>query len=196
LEWNASLKDLSFADKVQNAWFQSVVTRTAGFNSVDLSTLTKPGTYVMMLLMSVGGSPGGTAGGIKTTTFMVLMFTAANIIRGRLEVQMFGRHLKHTTVYRALTVVMLFIGVATLAFFLLIMSQPLDSEKLLFEVVSALGTAGLSLGVTPQLDAFGKAVIMTCMFLGRVGPLSVFIFMLEQPNRKRWTLPSEDVVVG
>jgi trk system potassium uptake protein TrkH len=196
LEWNASLKDLSFMDKLHNAWFQSVMTRTAGFNAVDFTNLSTPSTYVMMLLMFVGGSPGGTAGGIKTTTFMILIFTAANIIRGRLEVQMFGRHLKHTTVYRALTVTLLAMGLATVAFLLLIMSQSIDSEKLLFEVVSAIGTVGLSLGITSQLDAFGKAVIMACMFLGRVGPLSVFIFMLEQPVRKRWTLPSEDVVVG
>jgi trk system potassium uptake protein TrkH len=196
MEWNASFKELSIADKLNNAWFQSVVARTAGFNAVDLTSLSTPATYVMMLLMFVGGSPGGTAGGIKTTTFMVLIYTASNIIRGRQEVQIFGRHLKHTTVYRALTVVLLFLGMATVAFMLLVMSQTLDSEKLLFEVISALGTVGLSLGITPQLDAFGKAVIMACMFLGRVGPLSVFIFMLEQPNRKRWTLPSEDVVVG
>jgi trk system potassium uptake protein TrkH len=196
LEWNASLKDLSVMDKLHNAWFQSVTTRTAGFNSVDMTALTKPSIYVMMLLMLVGGSPGGTAGGIKTTTFMVLIFTAANIIRGRMEVQMFGRHMKHTTVYRALTVTLLALAVATVAFLLLIMSQPIDSEKLLFEVISALGTVGLSLGITSQLDAFGKAVIMACMFIGRVGALSIFIFMLEQPVRKRWTLPSEDVVVG
>jgi trk system potassium uptake protein TrkH len=196
LEWNASLKELSFMDKVHNAWFQSVITRTAGFNSVDMNALTKPSFYVMMLLMFVGGSPGGTAGGIKTTTFMVLLFTAANIIRGRLEVQMFGRHLKHTTVYRAFTVTLLAMGVATVAFLLLIMSQAIDSEKLLFEVISAFGTVGLSLGATSQLDAFGKAVIMACMFMGRVGTLSIFIFMLEQPVRKRWTLPSEDVVVS
>jgi trk system potassium uptake protein TrkH len=196
LEWNASLKDLSVMDKLHNAWFQSVTTRTAGFNSVDMTALTTPSIYVMMLLMFVGGSPGGTAGGIKTTTFMVLIFTATNIIRGRMEVQMFGRHLKHTTVYRALTVTLLAMGVATVAFLLLILSQPIASEKLLFEVISALGTVGLSLGITPQLDAFGKAVIMACMFMGRVGSLSIFIFMLEQPVRKRWTLPSEDVVVS
>jgi trk system potassium uptake protein TrkH len=196
LEWNASLKNLSVMDKLHNAWFQSVTARTAGFNAVDMTTVTTPSIYVTMLLMFVGGSPGGTAGGIKTTTFMVLIFTATNIIRGRTEVQMFGRHLKHTTVYRALTVTFLAMGVATVAFLLLILSQPIASEKLLFEVISALGTVGLSLGITPQLDAFGKAVIMACMFMGRVGSLSIFIFMLEQPVRKRWTLPSEDVVVS
>ncbi|WP_141734183.1 TrkH family potassium uptake protein [Oligoflexus tunisiensis] len=195
LEWNAAFKDLSVADKIHNAWFHSVTTRTAGFNAVDMTTLTKSSTYVMMFLMFVGGSPGGTSGGIKTTTFMVLLFTAANIIRGRQEVQILGRHLRHSTVYRAMTVTFLAMAVVTLAFLILLMSQPLDSEKLLFEVFAALGTAGLSLGITPQLDAFGKAVIMACMFLGRVGPLSVFIFMLEQPTRSRWTLPSEDVVV-
>ncbi len=109
---------------------------------------------------------------------------------------MFGRHLKHTTVYRAFTVTLLAMAVATVAFLLLMLSQPINSEKLLFEVISALGTVGLSLGITAQLDAFGKAVIMACMFLGRIGALSVFIFMLEQPVRKRWTLPSEDVVVS
>ncbi|HYX31730.1 MAG TPA: potassium transporter TrkG [Oligoflexus sp.] len=195
-EWSASLKDLSVIDKFHNSWFLSVSTRTAGFNATDMSTLSKPSIYVIMLLMFVGGSPGGTAGGIKTTTFMVLIFTAANIIRGRLEVTMFGRHLKHTTVYRAFTVTLLAMGVATLAFLLLILSQPLASEPLLFEVISALATTGLSLGITPQLDSFGKIVIMACMFFGRVGALSIFIFMLEQPIRPRWTLPSEDVVVS
>jgi trk system potassium uptake protein TrkH len=195
LEWNGSFQDLSVADKIHNAWFHSVTTRTAGFSTVDISSMNQASLYVMMLLMFIGGSPGGTSGGIKTTTFMVLVYTAVNIIRGRQEVQILGRHLRHSTVYRAMTVTFLAASVVILAFLILVMSQPLDSQKLLFEVFAAVGTAGLSLGVTPQLDAFGKAVIMACMFLGRVGPLSVFIFMLEQPTRSRWTLPSEDVVV-
>jgi trk system potassium uptake protein TrkH len=196
LEWNASFKHLSIIDKFHNAWFQSVTTRTAGFNSVDMTTLNEASIYVMIALMFVGGSPGGTSGGIKTTTFMILIFTASNIIRGRTELQIFGRHLKHTTVYRAFTVTLLAMAVAMVAFLLLVLTQAIDNEKLLFEVISALGTVGLSLNVTPQLDAFGKVVIMACMFLGRVGALSVFIFMLEQPTRTRWTLPSEDVVVS
>jgi trk system potassium uptake protein len=196
LEWNGSLQTLSLSDKIHNAWFQSVTTRTAGFNSIDMASLDKPAIYIMMVLMVIGGSPGGTAGGIKTTTFMVLVFTAINIIRGRQEVLIFGRHLRHSTVYKALTATLLALATGLCGFLLLAATQTIETEKMLFEVISALGTVGLSLGVTANFDAFGKFILMMCMFLGRVGPLSVLIFMLEQPVRTRWTLPSEDVSVA
>ncbi len=195
-EWSGSLQHLSILDKLHNAWFQSATTRTAGFNSVDMVSLGKPTIYIMMILMFIGGSPGGTAGGIKTTTFMILLYTIVNIIRGRSEVIIMKRHLKHTTVFRAITITLMGFLAGGFGFICLIASQHLDSEKLLFEVISAVGTVGLSLGVTPSLDGFGKFVIMSCMFLGRVGALSIFLFMLEQPTQRRWSLPSEDVVVS
>lgn len=196
LEWERSLAGLPFFDKWHNAWFQSVTTRTAGFNSVDL-TLMQPATVTMFIvLMFIGGSPGSTAGGAKTTTIALLALAVGAAAKGHEEVTAFRRRVPHATIYRAGAVATLCAAVVLTALLLLQVTQAMPSELLLFEAVSAMGTVGLTIGVTPNLDDFGKVVIMACMFAGRVGPLTLLLLLDDVARPSRTRLPEENVPVG
>lgn len=176
-EWSGTLASLSFAGKLHNAWFQSVTLRTAGFNSVDISNVLGSTLLIMLALMFIGGSPGGTAGGVKTTTIGVLAMTFWASITGRDEVVVGNRRIPQNTINRAITVV----GSGALVWFTALLAlqitQQLPVRELAFEVTSALGTVGLSLGATPHLDGIGKIVIILTMFIGRVGPMTLFTLL-------------------
>lgn len=170
------LNDMSVSEKLLNAWFQSVSARTAGFSSVDLSGISC-GTYLTLIfLMIIGGSPGGTAGGIKTTTFAVLVITAYNIFAGRKNIVR-NREIPPETVYKAIALIFVYVLVLIISCFLLCTTQVLPHPMLVFESVSAMGTVGLSMGITTQLDTFGKIVIILTMFLGRVFPAMVIYYL-------------------
>ncbi|MEZ6038174.1 MAG: potassium transporter TrkG [Planctomycetota bacterium] len=195
-EWDHSLYGLSLADKLHNAWFQSATLRTAGFNSVDLAVV-HPATYVMMLvLMFVGASPGGTAGGVKTTTVVVLAVSVWHTIRGAPRTTVFGRTLPDRTVQRAAVIVTIAVASGGVALVALLLTQSIPLPQAAFEVVSALATVGLSQGATAQLDDVGKLVILACMFAGRIGPLSIMMFMGQRSAARAAILPTEDVDVG
>ena len=195
IEWDASLAGLSVFDKWVNALLQSVTTRTAGFNSVEMAAL-KPATVLIMLLwMFIGASPGGTGGGIKTTTATVLLSILPAIARGRQNVVVFGRALPLEIVYRSAAITAVSAGTVFIATGILLVTQQMPLDKILFEVVSALGTVGLSLGVTPLLDTFGKALISIVMFLGRIGPLTLALLLARQ-EASRVAYPEARVMVG
>lgn len=196
-EWHFSLGELGTWDKLQNAWFQSVTLRTAGFNSVDLG-LTQTATQTMMLLMMfVGGSPGGTAGGMKTTSLAIVLLKVAATLRGREQVVFRKRLIARGTVDKAVAVAFTGLVVALTATMALQLTQKLDPEVAVFEVVSALATVGLTLGGTAQLDGVGKAIIMACMFAGRVGPLTLFLFLMARASaHDRLTYAEAKVDVG
>jgi len=196
LEWSGSLEQLGFAHRFSNAYFQSVTARTAGFNSVDLMAMRPATLTVMIALMFIGGSPGGTAGGVKTTTFVVLLLAVGGALRGRWEANAFGRRITHDTVYRAAAIFLVGILTAVTALIAIQVTQTLRTEEAIFEVISALGTVGLSIGGTSQLDEVGKAIIMVCMFAGRVGPLTLFLFLSERKVDPPWKYPDETVEVG
>jgi trk system potassium uptake protein TrkH len=197
VEWRGSLSPLGLADRLGNAFFQSVTLRTAGFNSVGMEALHPVTITWMMVFMVVGGCPGSTAGGIKTTTMAVLVLATLAAIRGRDAPRIFGRRLTRVAVSKALAVAMVSLGVLLAAFVALIATQDLPGRVALFEVVSALGTVGLSLGGTAALDAVGKIVIMCCMFIGRIGPLTIFLLLEQRRGEdERWTLPEERIDVG
>ncbi len=196
LEWSHSLGQLSLWERLNGAWFQAVSLRTAGFNSVDFAQLRPATLWVMCVFMFIGGSPGGTAGGVKTTTAAVLMVAVYGAMRGRWETVAFGRRIAHKTVYKAaaiVTVALCFIVVGVTA---LSVTQEIEFASTLFEVVSALGTVGLSAGATAQLDDVGKVVVMALMFIGRIGPLTLFLFLSERHAAAAWEVPEEDVDVG
>lgn len=195
-EWTATLGALSTPARLHNAWFQSVTLRTAGFNSVDLGETSGVTRALMLAMMFIGGSPGGTAGGIKTTTAAVLLLAVVAALRGQDQITAFGRRIRHTSVYRAVAVVTSGLLSVLAGFCALLLTQRLAFESALFETVSAIGTVGLSLGATASLDQVGKVVIMLCMFLGRVGPLTLFLFLADRRTISRWKLPDEDVDVG
>ncbi len=196
IEWRSALGHLDVWDKFHNAWFQSATTRTAGFNSIDFTALQSPTLLVTLFLMFVGGSPGGTAGGLKTTSFAVLVLAVASAFRGESRIHAFNRVIPHEIVYKAAALLTAggVIGMTLLLSVLL--TQPIVFEMAVFEVISALGTVGLSTGGTAKLDGIGKGLIMVCMFAGRVGPLSVFLFLANHRKRRRWKLPEEQVGLG
>jgi trk system potassium uptake protein TrkH len=196
LEWGSSMSALGWLDRIHNAWFQSVTLRTAGFNSVDFNAL-QPATWmVMMVFMFVGGCPGGTAGGLKTTTAFVLLLSVAGSLRGRTTANAFGRTIPVHTVFKAAAIATMGVLATVVAFTLLLIAQQLPFPVALFEVVSALGTVGLSIGGTGMLDEIGKTIIMVCMFLGRVGPLTVFLILSDRRMPSSWVLPEEEIEVG
>lgn len=195
-EWDGVLRELSFVDKLHNAWFQSVTLRTAGFNSVDLAAV-YPGTWLLMLaMMFVGACPGGTGGGVKTTTFGVLLLSIVHTIRGARSTSVFGRRLPAETLQRAAVVVLLGALSAFFGLLALLLTQSMPTDVALFEVVSALATVGLSQNGTAQLDEVGKLIVIVCMFVGRIGAISVMMFMSQRSVRGGVVLPVEDVDVG
>jgi len=196
LEWRGALAGLPVADRLHNAIFQSVTARTAGFNSVDLTAIGPATVTAMVVLMFIGGSPGSTAGGIKTTTAALLVAAVRAALRGRPEVSLFGRHVPHFAVYKAAAIASLYAGAAIAGVLVLEVTQKMDPQTAVFEVVSALGTVGLTIGGTAQLDGVGEIAIMVCMFLGRVGPLTMFMILAGRREETRVRLPEEDVSLG
>jgi len=195
-EWTNTLSGFSLWDRLNNAWFQSVTLRTAGFNSVETGAL-QPATITLMIIwMFIGGSPGGTAGGIKTTTAAVLILALVSAVRGRWIVTTLGRRISHATVYKAGATVTL--GFVTLIAGLLglQLTQSMPPGTAVFEIVSAMGTVGLSTGGTAMLDGVGKVIIIVTMFAGRVGPLTLFLFLTERQSRSEWRRPAEEIEVG
>jgi trk system potassium uptake protein TrkH len=200
-EWSASLNALALPDRLLCGLFQSVTPRTAGFNAVDMGTLSEPGRFVTILLMFVGGSPGSTAGGVKTTTMVVLMLTIAAMLRGRRETELHSRTIPMAVVREALVIFLLGLFVVVIGFVLLLLTEGPQtgtdhSGRLIFEAVSAFGTVGLSLNWTPNLSSAGRIVIILCMFVGRLGPLAAALIIGNIDVTQRLRYPEEEVVVG
>lgn len=199
LEWHnpATLANLPLSGKVLAGFFQAVTPRTAGFNTLDYSQMTSASQVLSMLLMFIGASPGSTGGGVKTVTFVVLLGSTWAVIRGRGELNLFGRRLRTRTVVRA--GVISFTAAMTIgaAVTLLAMSEPeQDLLELTFESISAFATVGLSLGITPELSALGKWVIIVLMFLGRVGFVTFALALVEEAPERSIRHPEEEVVIG
>jgi trk system potassium uptake protein TrkH len=195
VEWSQSLKDLSLLAKISNSWLQSATTRTAGFNSVDLTESRSITQMFMIFLMFIGGNPGSAAGGIKTVTIAILAITAASALKDNDEVVAFGKKIPHRTIYRASLIVFFSFGVHFIIFFLLSMTQNIDPISLMFETFSALGTVGLSVGATAQLDEIGKIIIIISMLAGRVGPLTFILLLMKRNSKQKWKTPEEDVFI-
>ena len=194
-EWHGAFDGLSVQDKLHNAWLQSATLRTAGFNSVDLSGIAAPTFLVMNVLMFIGGCPGGTAGGIKATTIAVLALTFWTTIVGRRDVIVQKRRIHPETVYRAITVTM----AGALVWFVLVLmlttTQQIDTSALIFEATSALGTVGLTIGATPLLDEIGKVIVIIAMFIGRIGPLTLFMLLSDQQQTADSRYPAERITI-
>jgi len=190
-----TLANLPLASQVWAAFFQSVTARTAGFNTIDLARLAGPTVFVLISLMFIGASPGGTGGGIKTTTFALLLLTMRSTIQGRFHTEVFGRRINYETVRKALTI-------ALLSFTLVMFSsavvsyQGFEFSKILFEVTSAFGTVGLSMGITTKLSTLSKIVVALTMFIGRVGPLTLFVGLTLGKYEKKTLFPKEDISIG
>lgn len=163
------------------ALFQSVTARTAGFNSTDLTLFSESGIFLMILLMLVGGSPGSTAGGMKTTTLAVLLSNAFSVFRHRDHARFFGRRVSEETVRSAATILTMYICFFVLGGMIISRVEALPLLKCLFETGSAIGTVGLTLGITPSLGQFSRAILIFLMYMGRVGGLTL-IFATTAPS--------------
>jgi trk system potassium uptake protein TrkH len=195
-EWNSSLQDLpSVGEKLMNALFQSVSLRTAGFNTVDFAGLEHATVLMMIIWMFIGASPGSTGGGIKTTTFAVMLAAIPALIRNQPRALLLRRTIPHDIVYRAATIMTLATLVAVLITFLLLATHKMPVDKAAFETVSALATVGLSIGATAELDALGKWAIVLTMFIGRVGPVSLALALSTQ-RQSQISFPEAKIMVG
>ena len=182
-----------------DALFQSITARTAGFNTVDISAMSPSSKFILILLMFIGGSPGSTAGGIKTVTLAVVIMTAVAALRKRQEVEMFQRSVRIVVVGRAITVTLLFAGVlfaTTLALSVTENSNGFALSDIAFEAASALGTVGLTTGVTPDLTTAGKLIIIAAMLIGRLGPLTLLAALTFNLRPAKYNYPDEAIIVG
>ena len=182
-----------------DAFFQSVTARTAGFNTIDINALSAPAKMILIILMFIGGSPGGTAGGIKTVTLAIIIMAVYATIRKRAEVEIFKRSIPLAIVGKALVVTSLFALVLFSVTFLMTITERhnnFDFINIMFEAASALGTVGLSCGITPALTTAGKIIIIITMFIGRLGPLTLLAVLTFNIKPVRYNYPTESVVVG
>lgn len=204
IEWHNTLGPLSLGGKLMGAFFQSITTRTAGFNTLPVAHLANQTLYLFMLLMFIGGCPGSCAGGVKTTTAASIFIMAAARLGGNRYPTIYSRTIPNRTIWKAINVVMLGGLVISVALSLILASElgglSHDESRgkfveLFFEVVSAFGTVGLSADVTPSLSIYGKLIITLVMFIGRLGPLAIGV-TISRGKRARYFYAEENIMVG
>ena len=178
------------------ALFQSVTTRTAGFNTADLSGMTGASQAIMIILMMIGGAPGSTAGGMKITTFAVLTANASATFRQREDTQMFGRRVAQEVLKNASTILMMYLFLVLMGGMVISVAENLPISECLFETASAVGTVGLTLGITPQLGVLSKGILIALMFLGRVGGLTLVYAAMPGRKSAHAKMPLEKINVG
>jgi len=192
---------MGIKEKVLSAFFASVSPRTAGFNSIDLTKMTMASTFLTIMLMFIGGSPGSTAGGIKTSTAGVLFMTILSVINGREDTELFKRKINKETVYKALAVVVIALALVFTTTILLSITERASGapfEHYLYEATSAFGTVGLTLGLTQELTAIGKGIVALTMYAGRVGPLTLVVAISIRKSKRGNSIkyPEDKILVG
>ena len=195
-EWNSSMAQLSPGEKILAAFFQSVTARTAGFNTVPLNELSSAGLMAMVVLMFIGGSPGSTAGGVKTTTVAVMIIELIAVARGEKSATVFKRRLEEDTVKKAGAIITIYMLAITLAVIIIGAVEGLPLGDVVFEVVSAAATVGLTTGITPTLGAVSHLILMLLMYGGRLGGLTLMIAFAERQQTAMLTRPMEKIQIG
>jgi len=185
----------SWIDKIWASYFQAVSPRTAGFNTVDIGALHEGTITFMILLMFIGAGSTSTGGGIKLTTFIVIVLSVWTFLKEKNHITIANRTIKDKIIIRSLAILTISVAFIFLNVLLLNIFEPLPFLNILFEVVSAFGTVGLSMGITPDLSFYGKLIIIFTMFLGKIGPLTL-AFSLARPGQEILRYPSEDVLTG
>lgn len=189
--WN-----MPVGERVLTSLFQSITPRTAGFNSVELTAMSEPGQALLTALMLIGGSPGSTAGGVKTTTIAVLIFTAFAVFRKKENAECFGRRIGSDTVKYAAVIAMMYLALFLLGGFIISSIEDIPMLTALFETASAIGTVGLSLGVTPTLGMIARLILTALMFFGRVGGLTLIFAILPGTFTNGSKLPQGKITIG
>ena len=199
LEYNNpnTLQQMTLKNKTLNAFFSAVTPRTAGFNTIDLGGMTTASKFVTIILMFIGGSHGSTAGGLKTATFGIVILTFISVIRGREDVEAFGRRFSKELVYKAFTLA--FIAMTIVIGVTLVLSITESNENfldLLYESTSAFATVGITTGVTQRLSSSGKVIIMITMYCGRVGPLTLAFAITRRRKKAKYKYPEGKILIG
>jgi len=192
----AEFQNLPKTQRILASLFQAVTPRTAGFNTADLTLLSGAGRMMIIMLMLIGGSPGSTAGGMKTTTIAVLFANAMSVFRRKEDAHFFGRRIEQNTVKDASTILMMYLTMFLAGAFIISIIEKLPIGTCLFETASAIGTVGLTLGITTQLGVVSQFVLIVLMFFGRVGGLTLIFAALSGSGRKLSKLPQEKITVG
>ncbi|OQB14986.1 MAG: Ktr system potassium uptake protein B [Firmicutes bacterium ADurb.Bin193] len=196
MESGNTLAGMSFTDKVMVSLFGSITPRTAGFNTVDTASLSEGGSVLSMLLMLIGASPGSTGGGIKTTTVMVILLATISYIRNNDDINIFHRRLDASILKRSYCSATIYIFLTILGVFLLITTQGLPIKDAAFEVLSAIGTVGLSTGITRELNTMSRIIIILLMYSGRVGSLTLAMAIMARVSKSNTRNPEEKIIIG
>lgn len=183
-------------ERILSSLFQAVTPRTAGFNTVDLTKISEAGQWIILVLMLIGGSPGSTAGGMKTTTIAVLLATALSTFSQKGDAHFFGRRIENGVVKNAATILLMYLVLFFSGSLVISITERLPMLPCLFETASAVGTVGLSLGMTPKLGTFSRLILILLMFLGRVGGLTLVFAALSGTKKRPSRLPQEKITVG
>lgn len=190
-----TIGNMNILDKLKVSAFHSVSPRTAGFNTIDLAKLTDSSKFFILILMFIGGSPASTAGGVKTTTVAVLILTMVAFVKNK-DVEAYGRRINYSVVNKAMTIMVIaFFIIITGAMLISIANPDLEFMDILFEVVSAFGTVGLTLGITTKLTGISKIIIILTMFAGRVGALTIIMALAGRDKKTDYQLPEGNVIL-
>jgi trk system potassium uptake protein len=194
---SATMQPMSAKGKFLSSLFAAITPRTAGYNSISTADMTPAGRFLTIILMFIGGSPGSTAGGIKTTTAGLLVMTVISVIRGREDTEIYERRISKDTIFKGLTISVIGITLVIVVSMILSITEVGASlEYIIYEVTSAFGTVGLTLGLTTKLTTIGKAVIAFTMFCGRVGPLTIILALGKNHSNNTIRYPEDKILVG
>lgn len=182
-EYSHAFEGMDLFDKLINSLFQSVTPRTAGFSGIDMSTLSEPGGIMTIVLMFIGGNPGSTAGGVKTTTIAIILISTVSYLQQDDDVNVFKKRIEENMVRRASSIAFIYFSMILISSFVISFIEPLSLREVLFEVVSAVATVGLSMNVTPTLSVVSKLILILLMYAGRLGALT-FIMMLSKRSKQ------------
>lgn len=190
-------ENISVGTRMLSAIFQSVTARTAGFNTLDLKLLSYASMFIILLLMFVGASPGSTGGGVKTSSFGIVLAYLRAQFKGREKVDLFFRNIPDSNIEKAFIIIILALVFISISFVMLLtFEKNLGVHQLLFETISAFGTVGLSLGITAKLSLASKIIIMATMFIGRIGPFTLFIALSRKKTKAVFSYPEEKIMIG
>lgn len=192
----ATIGNSAIGDKLWASYFQGVVPRTAGFNTIDISQMTISSQVFMMALMFIGASSGSTGGGIKVTTFAIIIFTFWTVITNRDDVNVFKRRISWKLVNKSLSIVVTAMTFIFMIFFILTYTEDAEMSKILFETISAFGTVGLSAGLTADLSPIGRILITIMMFIGRIGPLTMAFALLKARKEAKLRYAEDKILIG
>ena len=188
--------NVPLTERVWVSLFQSVTPRTAGFNTADLTLLSEVGQMLIIMLMLIGGSPGSTAGGMKTTTLAVLVSSALSVFRKKEHTNFFGRQIPDDTIRNAATIFLMYIVLFLVGGMVISRTEDIPLMTALFETASAIGTVGLSLGITPDLGLVSHIILICLMFFGRVGGLTLIFATISEKKPNGSKYPQEKITVG